>query len=595
MDERIRQPVVVVLGHVDSGKTLLLDKIRGTAVQAREVGGITQHIGASFFPIETLNRICGPLLNKVGRAVQIPGLLVIDTPGHQVFTNLRIRGGSAADISILVIDVTRGFEVQTYESIEILRRRKVPFVVALNKIDLISGWRPSSSPFLSQSLEKQAKEVTEDLDKRVYSVVGVLSRLGFISEVFYRVKDFTKEVAIAPVSAKTGEGIPELMAVMIGLAQQYLKSRLAVTTGPSKGIVFEVKEEIGLGQTANVILLDGVLKIGDSIVLGKREGAFLTRVKAIFLPKPLDEMRDPRDKFTSVNEVAAAAGVMIVTPDLEGVLAGSPLLGLKETDRPEDVLGQVEREIKTVFVKTDLSGLIVRSDTLGTLEAILDMLTNKEVPVPIRIADIGPVNKRDVLEAALVAEKNRFLGVILAFGVKILPDAEKEALIRDIKIFSYPIIYDLIQHYLDWVIEQKESLERKEFSTLVQPCKFRILKGFIFRRSNPAIVGVEIMYGRLKQKATVMDLEGRPIGSIHQIQDTGKSIEIAEKGSQVAISMNEPTVGKQVDEGDTLYTLPAQDEVKLLLTKYGERLGEEGLQILKEIIGIRKKESPMYG
>ncbi|MGI0014955.1 MAG: translation initiation factor IF-2, partial [Nitrososphaera sp.] len=322
----LRQPVVVVLGHVDSGKTSLLDKVRGTAVQAREVGGITQHIGASFFPVETIKDMTGPLYNKLAKAeTPVPGLLVIDTPGHEVFANLRTRGGSAADIAIVVVDVNKGFEPQTIESIDILQKRKVPFVVALNKVDMVAGWR-SSSRFVTEEAKKQEGSVQNALDEKIYTVVGTLSRLGYPSEAFWRVKDFTKEVAIVPVSARTGVGIPELLAVLIGLAQQYLTKRLERhPTGPARGIVLEVSEETGLGPSANLILLDGTIKKGDIIVVGKRDGPISTRVKALLLPKPLDEMRDPRDKFKPVSAVISAAGLKITSPDLEGVLAGSPL------------------------------------------------------------------------------------------------------------------------------------------------------------------------------------------------------------------------------------------------------------------------------
>jgi len=180
---RYRQPIVVVLGHVDSGKTSLLDKIRKTAVQARESGGITQHIGASIFPKETLIEICCTLLSKVGGDIKVPGILVIDTPGHEVFSNLRIRGGSAADFSIIVTDVMKGVEAQTVESLEILRQRRVPFVVALNKIDMISGWKPGSNSFVTESLKRQSPSVIEILDRQLYTVVGSLSRLGFRSEL----------------------------------------------------------------------------------------------------------------------------------------------------------------------------------------------------------------------------------------------------------------------------------------------------------------------------------------------------------------------------------------------------------------------------
>ncbi|MEM2393786.1 MAG: translation initiation factor IF-2, partial [Candidatus Bathyarchaeia archaeon] len=314
----VRQPIVCVLGHVDTGKTLLLDKIRKTSVQAREAGGMTQHIGASFFPVETLKQMIGPLLSAIKGEIEIPGLLVVDTPGHEVFTNLRKRGGSVADIAILVIDVLKGFEAQTYECIEILKARKTPFLVAVNKIDRIPGWKPNPDmPFL-KSYQLQDQYVREDLDNHLYEIIGTFSRLGFRSDRFDRIKDFTRTVAIVPTSAKTGEGITELLAVLVGLTQQYLKKRLLTTTGPAKGTVLEVKEEPGLGLTLNAIIYDGVLRKDDLIVVGGREKPILTRVRAILVPKPLDEIRDPRDKFSSVDEVSAAAGVKIVAADLEG-------------------------------------------------------------------------------------------------------------------------------------------------------------------------------------------------------------------------------------------------------------------------------------
>lgn len=588
----LRQPVVVVLGHVDAGKTSLLDKIRGTAVQVREAGGMTQHIGASFFPTETLLQICGPLLQKVGGSIKVPGLLVIDTPGHEAFSNLRSRGGSAADIAILVVDITRGFEAQTYESVEILSHRRVPFVVALNKIDRLPGWRSTSTPYLTESLKKQDKAVLEELDVRIYSVVGSLSRLGFRSEAYYRVKDFSREVAIVPVSAKTGEGIPELIMVLVGLTQYYLTKRLTTSEEQTRGIVLELREEAGLGLTANVILLDGVLKVGDMVAMVKRDGAFKTKVRGLFLPKPLDEMRDPRDRFTPVEEVRAAAGVKIAAPDLEGVLAGSPIVGLVSEDRWEEVKKAIESEVSKIFIKTDTLGVIVKADTLGSLEAITDML--KRQGVPIRIADVGAVTKRDVIEASMVAKEDPYLGVILGFNVKILPDAQEAIEAERVKVFNESIIYNLIEGYTRWVQEEKEKAATREFNSLTPICKFKVLEGFIFRRSNPAIFGVEVLVGKLRQKVQVMNSDGKVVGTVHQIQDKGKPLEEAPRGAQVAISMMEPMVGRHVFENDILYALPREAEVKTLREKYLNRLSPEEQQVLDEIIQIRKKVQPTY-
>ncbi len=600
----IRQPVVVVLGHVDSGKTSLLDRIRGTAVQAREAGGITQHIGASFFPLDTIKEICGSLFARFGADLRVPGLLVIDTPGHEVFANLRLRGGSAADIAILVVDINKGLEAQTYESIEILRSRKVPFVIALNKLDMLPGWRsidsgtPSTTTTASgrilflDSLKRQERVVVDELDARIYSIVGALSRLGFRAEAFYRVRDFTREIAIVPVSAKTGEGIAELLAVLIGLTQQYMLKRLEVGEY-GRGIVLEVKEETGLGMTANLILLDGVLREGDEIMLAKRDSVISTRVRAVLLPKPLDEMRDPRDRFVRAGEVHAAAGIKIASPDLDGVLAGSPFYVIGKGVDVDALRRSIESEIRGLVVSTDKVGVVLKCDTLGSLEAITEML--KRSNIPLRIADIGNVVKRDVVEALTVREKDRYLGVVLAFNVKVLPDAQAEADAHNVKIFSDKVIYNLVESYRQWVEQEREREESVVFASLTKPCKFMLLKGFVFRRSNPAVFGVEIIEGRLRQKSPVMNSEGNEVGTIHQIQDKGKNIDEAGKGMEVAVSMNEPVVGRQIKEGEVLYTLPSTQHLKLLSERFKHKLTQEEQMLLDEIAKIRRKVDPLYG
>lgn len=593
----LRQPVVVVLGHVDSGKTSLLDKVRGTAVQAREVGGITQHIGASFFPVETIKEMTGPLYAKLAKAeTPVPGLLVIDTPGHEVFANLRARGGSAADIAIVVVDVNKGFEAQTVESIDILKKRKVPFVIALNKVDMVAGWR-GSSRFISEDVKKQETSVQTMLDEKIYTVVGTLSTLGFPSEAFWRVKDFTKEVAIVPVSARSGVGIPELLAVLVGLAQQYMAKKLERHEGPARGIVLESSEEVGLGPSANIILLDGTLHQGDSIVVGKRDGAVATKIKALLLPKPLDEMRDPRDKFKPVTEVIAAAGLKITSPDLEGVLAGSPLYVYEQKkgeQELEHLKSLVESEVKTAIVSnTETSGVVLKCDTIGSLEAITDLL--KKANVPIRMADIGNITRRDVMEAAAVKENDRYLGIVLGFSVKVLEDAQKESVDREVKIFNEQIIYNLVRSYTDWVAYQREHEESILFNELPPICKFQFMKGFIFRRNDPAVFGAEIQVGKLKQKVQVVNEEGKKVGTVHQIQDSGKAIEEATAGMQVAVSIKEPTIGRQINEGDIFYTDVNSRQAKQLLERFNHRLNEHEKEILNMLVAMKRKSDPTFG
>ena len=590
----LRQPILVVLGHVDSGKTSLLDTIRGTGVQSREAGGITQHIGASFFPIDTIKTLTGYLYEKLAKSESpIPGLLVIDTPGHEVFANLRSRGGSAADIAILVADVNKGFEPQTYESMEILKKRRVPFVVALNKIDMIPGWRHSKSQFVTDQVKAQDHSTTSMLDEKIYNIVGSLSRLGYNSEGFWRVKDFTKEVAIVPVSAAKNIGVPELLAVVVGLSQQFMSKRLERKEGPGRGIVLEVKEEIGLGPSANLVLIEGILKVGDIILVAKRDKAITTKVKALLLPKPLDEMRDPRDKFKPVSEVMSAAGIKVTSPDLEGVLAGSPLYVLDDKDQEPGLRSIVEDEIRNAIVTdTNTNGIILRCDTIGSLEAIRDML--KKANVPIQKADIGHITRRDILAAAAVKEKNRYLGVVLGFNTKILEEAKREAQERTIPIFSENIIYNLVRSYTEWVEYQKEHEDSILFNEIPPICKFQFMKGFVFRRNYPAVFGAEVQIGKLRQKVNVLNEEGKKIGTIHQIQENGKPIEEAGKGEQVAVSIKEISIGRQVNEGDIFYTDLGSKEAKLLLERFYHRLAQEEKDILNRIVSIKRRNDPSY-
>ena len=591
---RIRQPIVVVLGHVDSGKTSILDKIRGTGVQGREAGGITQQIGASFLPTETIKKLTGPLYEKLSKGEHtIPGLLVIDTPGHEIFTNLRARGGSAADIAILVVDANRGFQPQTTESLKILESRKVPFVVALNKTDMVSGWKKSDTPFISMAIKEQDPFVQTSIDEKIYNVVAALSVLGYQSEAFYRVQDFKKEISIVPVSARTGVGIPELLAVLVGLAQQFLQKRLAQEEKSTRGIVLEVNDEVGLGPTANIILIDGHLKKEDNIIIAKRDSVVITKPKAMLLPKPLDEMRDPRDKFKPINEVYAAAGVKIASPDLDGVLPGSTVYATDDDEESKNLKKLIESEMKSVFIKTETKGIILKCDTIGSLEALTEMLRRQNIP--ISLADIGPVTRRDIMEARAVKENNRHLGVILAFNVKITPEAQTESDNYHIKIFDDKIIYSLIDTYTQWVDDDSADLENSMFSELTPISKFTFLKGYIFRNSNPAVFGIRVDVGTLRQKISFMNKTGKKIGIIHQLQHENKTVETAKTGQEVACSVQNITIGRQIQEEDVFYTLPPPDDAKQYLNKFKNKLSSEELHILNEIVEIIRVTNPIYG
>jgi translation initiation factor 5B len=589
----LRQPIVAVLGHVDHGKTTLLDKLRGTTVAKREPGQITQWIGASLLPLSMIKEICGPLLDQFKFDIKVPGLLFIDTPGHETFSNLRRRGGSAADIAILVIDISKGVEPQTTESIQILRSRKTPFIVAANKLDLIRGWKQLPDTAFLESMQKQIPEIQTELDNRIYTIMGTLSRLGFNSDRFDRIKDFTHTVAIIPTSARTGEGIPELLAILAGLTQAFMSSKLETTSGPARGTVLEVKEEPGLGMTINAIIYDGILHVNDTIVLGGRERPIATTVRAILLPKPLDEIRDPRDRFGSVKSIHAASGVKIAAPNLEPALAGSPIYSVPKGKNVKEYVRMIHEEVEQLRIKTDISGIVLKTDTLGSLEAITASLSNYSIPV--RMADVGDVSKRDIAEAVAVSSQERILGVVLAFNVRILPDAESEAQLNQIPVFKADIIYHLIEEYTRWMDEQRSAGVQAELEALVRPGKFRVLPDLMFRRSKPAIVGVEVQAGRIRPKYPIIDATGREIGQILRLQDKGNDIQEATAGMQVAISIDKGVVGRSVNENEVFIVDVPERHVKTLQMKFGSILTTQETEVLSELIQIKRKQNPIWG
>jgi len=557
---------------------------------------MTQHIGASFFPLETLKQLTGPLLSSLKVDVEIPGLLVVDTPGHEAFTNLRRRGGSVADIAILVIDMLKGFEAQTHECLDILKARKTPFIVAVNKMDRIPGWKSNPTiPFL-ESLMRQDVHVREEMDNRLYQIMGMFSRLGFKTDRYDRIRrqDFTSTVALIPTSAKTGEGLKELIMVLVGLTQLFMKRQLQTTEGPGKGSVLEVKEEPGLGLTLNTIIYDGILRKDDQIVVGGKEKPVMTRVRTILVPKPLDEIRDPRDKFSSVESVFAASGVKIVASGLEGALAGAPLYVIPPDGQPAEYAKLVTEEVGRIRIITEIAGVVVKADTLGSLEAIAEILRKNNVQ--IRIADVGDVSKRDVVEASVVKTREPLSGVILAFGVRILPDAEQEAAASDVKIFREPIIYNMIEQYLEWARSKREAKTEEELGKLVKPGKIQIMAGFIFRRAKPAVFGVEVICGRIRPKYSLVRAEDlADIGEIQQIQDKGKPISEAETGMQVAISMDKPIVGRHVFERDVLYVKVPEADAKILSSTYFDKLSGKDQEILREYVEAMRKKTPFWG
>ncbi len=549
-----RQPLVAVLGHVDAGKTSLLDCIRKTRITYKEPGAITQHMGASEVPSSVVKRICTPIFKRLGMKFELKtrGLLFIDLPGHEAFANLRKRGGSLADIAILVVDIHGGVQPQTVESIEILKARRTPFVVALNKIDRISGWSPHEGMPFIESINKQNPRVVAELENHLYRVVSQLGELGFDSERYDRVRDFTKTLAIVPTSAKTGEGVPDLLAILIGLVQKYMLDKLEVRESKGRGTVLEVKKESGLGTVITAIIYDGTVKEGDIILIGGIRDCVITKVRALLRPKPLEEIRSPKAKFVRVSSAKAASGVMIVAPDLDKVIPGAPIYVVTSEDEIYEIKGQLRREIEAILIRSDRVGIIIKADALGSLEAIVNQLRREGIP--IRKGDIGDVTRSDVFEASVIREKDEKYATILAFNVRVPPEIMEEASSRHVKIIQSRVIYELIEGFRRHLEDVERRMEERILASVTFPAEIKVLPGMIFRNSNPAIVGVEVVLGRILPGYHLINERGKGVGYILEIQQEGVRKTEARAGDRVAISIKGGIVGRNIKEGRSLFT-----------------------------------------
>ena len=588
MAEHIRTPIVCVLGHVDHGKTSLLDRIRGSKVVAGEAGAITQHIGATLIPFDSIAKMSGDL-DKL--KTDVPGLLFIDTPGHHAFTTLRARGGALADIAILVVDVNEGFKQQTIEALQILRNCKTPFVIAATKLDKIPGWRPTPNASFKAGYKNQTERVQTECENRVYQLVGKLSDMGFNSERFDRVSDFQRNLVIVPVSSMTGEGISDLLMIMIGLAQRYLTEGLKTTiSGPGVGTVLEVKEEKGLGITLDVILYDGIISVGDEIGIAGSDGAVSTKVRALLQPRPMKEIL-VEDQFMRVKSVVAAAGVKISAPNLESIVAGSPIRVIRGDH--DAVLAKIDDEMQEINIKLSDVGVSVRADTIGALEALSNELDAKNIP--IMRASVGPLSRRDLIDISVIKED--LFKVALCFNVPLLHDAE--VMIRDeevdVKIFSNRVIYKILDDYLEWRDEMIRAKEAKQFETVVLPAKFSILPGCVFRMSDPAIVGVRVLGGTLRPKVSIATRDGKIVGDIKQIKLNKESVTEAKEGAEVAVSIDGVTIGRQIDVGETLYVAIPERHVKVLETEMLSHLNAGTVEALEEYTSIFRKTQPFWG
>ncbi|KAF1838870.1 hypothetical protein BDW02DRAFT_488050 [Decorospora gaudefroyi] len=590
--DNLRSPICCILGHVDTGKTKLLDKIRSTNVQEGEAGGITQQIGATYFPVEALEKKVAVVNKNHDFVFNVPGLLVIDTPGHESFTNLRSRGSSLCNIAILVIDIMHGLEPQTIESMKLLRDRRTPFIVALNKIDRLFGWKKIDNNGFEDSLSLQKPSVQSEFEERWTFVRTQLQEQGFNSEVFFKNKNMSKYVSVCPTSAHTGEGIPDMIKLIVKLTQERLTNNLMYLS-EVECTVLEVKVIEGLGTTIDVILSNGVLHEGDRIVLCGNPEPIVTNIRALLTPAEMKELR-VKSQYVHNKEVKAAMGIKIAADGLDQAIAGSRLLVVGADDDEEDLMDDVMGDLAHLLSKVSKTGrgVSVQASTLGSLEALLEFLRVSKIPVAT--ISIGPVFRKDVLRAGTMLEKAKEYAVMLCFDVKVDKDAKSYADEIGVKIFEADIIYHLFDKFTAHMKQLEEQRKEESKMLAVFPCVLKPVA--VFNKKDPIIIGVDVTDGNLRMNTPICAVKKNgatgvkelvQLGRVTSIERDHKPMQICKKGQpSVAVKIegsNQPMYGRHLEEEDTLYSAISRKSIDTLKEFFRSDVSQDEWKLIVQL------------
>jgi translation initiation factor 5B len=581
---KFKSPICCILGHVDTGKTKLLDKLRESNVQEGEAGGITQQIGATFFPAEELTKRCGK------KASSLPGLLIIDTPGHESFANLRSRGSSLCNIAILVVDILHGLEPQTIESIQLLRSRKTPFIVALNKIDRLYGWKAMSFGEFRSTIRSQSRGTIDDFKKRLNDTKLAFSEVGLNTALFTENADPRKFVSLVPTSAISGEGLPDLVALIMELSERYMGAKMRIKE-ELECTVLEVKNAEGFGMTLDAIISNGSLSEGDRIGVCGFSGPIITTIKSLLIPQSLKELR-VKSQYQAVKSARASLGVKIAANGLERAIAGSRLMRVRGDE--EEVKEALELDLRDAMsaIKTTEFGVHVAASTLGSLEALATFLSKADIK--ISSVSVGGVRKKDIIRTASMLNRNKEYGVILCFDVALDKEMADLASSMGVKVIEARIIYHLLDAYNSFVHGEREKDKKRHSGEAVFPCELSIVPECVFAARSPLVIGVEVLNGVLKtgtplcvfKKEKAVDL-----GRVTSIEDNKVVVDRATKGQKVAIKIEvqggaTPRMfGRHFLQEDLIYSVVTRHSIDVLKEFFSDEMDEHAIRLLLKIKG----------
>jgi translation initiation factor aIF-2/yIF-2 len=524
--------------------------------------------------------------------LEVPGIMVIDTPGHESFNNLRKRGSSLCDLAILVIDIMHGLEPQTVESLELLKKRKCPFVIALNKVDVCYQWNSKTYTPIREALDRQEQFVRDEFRQRYDKVMLQLNERGLNVALYWENDDYRRNISIVPTSALTGEGVPDLLYMLINLSQNLMASKLEVEE-ELQCTVIEVKTIEGLGTTIDVILVNGTLREGDQIVLAGMGGPIVTTIRALLTPQPMKEMR-VKSEYVHHAMINQSMGIKICAPGLEEAVAGTELQVVGPDDDIEELKDNVDDDFDSILNNFEKQGegVYVKASTLGSLEALLDFLQSMKIPV--FDVGIGEVFKKDVKKAMVMKEKKHpEYACILCFDVKVNAEAKQQATTDGVQIFTADIIYHLFDkftQYMDKINADKKQERREE---AVFPCVLEIDRNHVFMKKDPILFACTVVGGQLRKGTPICipEKDNLEIGRVAGIEKDKKPVEKARKGDVVCVKIEQNTgqnhiaYGRHFDATNRLYSKVTRSSIDTLKENFRDEMNKEDWELM---VGLKK-------
>jgi translation initiation factor 5B len=587
-----KSPVVSFMGHVDAGKTSLMDCIRGTKIQQGEAGGITQSIGSSFVPIEHIREVTKNIKGKFSVEHNIPGVLIVDTPGHSAFSSMRDRGSSLCDLAILVIDINKGIQPQTEESIKMLKEKNVPFVIAATKIDMIYGWKKTSEVNLRKVLKEQEESTTQVMQSMMEDLKYEFSKLDIDAVFYFNNKTPNKTYSIVPISTQTNEGLSDLLSLLVYISQNWMSKKITYKDTLDATIMESILDT-KLGWVLDVILSNGTLNVGDKITVTTQDGVKISSVRNILTPPQLTQDRT-KVSWTNNSSIKASQGIRIIGSNLENCIAGSSIFKIENNEF--EIIEKAKQEFDKFWksFEWDSKGVCLVAPTIGELDAAYNLLKLEQIP--IAKGEISNFTKKvaDRYFSLTEEEQLKENKIIFYFHSKPITGKQEDeysSLCKDLGLtfLHNMVIYQLIDQYKETkkkFLEERKK-ENSEKGKAIFPCELQILKDHVYMKggNDDLLFGIKVRAGRLLKGTPIISEKKVKLGKVTSIQKNHKEVTEAKLRDEVCIRIkNESNVsfGRQLASSDKLISELSRDSIDELKLNFRDEMEKSDWKLVIE-------------